>query len=302
MKCGLTNIKGLNCANLSDFELKENVLGHNVFGRTTPEQKRLIVEHLQANNMIVAMTGDGINDLLALKKADCSIALGSGSQATRNIANIILLDDDFGSIKDALQQGRRVINNISNSAIIYLIKTFFSITLTVSAIAFSIQYPFQPVQLTLISAFAVGLPTFFLTYEPNYNPINDTFFFRIFLHSLPVALSICLNAISMVMIGRYLAFSSYQIAMLCIINNGANYFYTLYQIYRPLNRFRRLILFFSVMFFGLSLFLLQNIVGVAMIDNKGWLVFGGSLVFSLIIIKSIQIIILAASNITNRRK
>ncbi|MDD3026580.1 MAG: HAD-IC family P-type ATPase [Erysipelotrichaceae bacterium] len=302
LKCGLTNIKGLNCAGLTESELKNKALDHNVFGRTTPEQKRLLVHHYQSNKKTVAMTGDGINDLLALKDADCSIALGSGSQATKNIANIILLDDDFGSLKDALQQGRRVINNISNSAIIYLIKTFFSIVLTLSAIIFSIHYPFLPVQLTLISAFAVGLPTFFLTYEPNYNRINDDFFFRIFLHALPVAVSISINAVVVVLIGNRFHFAASQIAMICVLNNGANYFYTMYRIYQPLNRFRRLILYTSAIMFMISLFILQNIVGVTMIDLAGWIVLGASLILGLTVIHTVKSAITAFYNISNRRK
>ena len=302
LKCGLTKIKGLNCAKISDEQLLNMALDHNVFGRTTPEQKRLLVKHFQKNNKNVAMTGDGINDLLALKDADCSIALGSGSQATKNIANIILLDDDFGSLKDALQQGRRVINNISNSAVIYLIKTFFSIILTFGVIIFSIQYPYQPIQLTLISTFAVGLPTFFLTYEPNYNQIRDDFFFRIFLHALPVGLAICLSAISIIFLGRFLDFTPAQIAMICVITNGANYFYTLYRIYLPLNRFRILIMVFSVIFFICSLFLLQNTVGVAMIEFKGWLVVLASLVFSWMVIKIGEGVIIATHKLYIRRK
>ncbi len=285
LKCGLTNIKGLNCSNLEKPELEKQALEYNVFGRATPEQKRILVKYFKQQKRTVAMTGDGINDLLALKDADCSIALGSGSQATKNIANIILLDDDFSSLKDALQQGRRVINNISNSAIIYLIKTFFSIILTLCAILFSIQYPFQPVQLSLISGVAVGLPTFFLTYEPNYNRINDDFFFKIFLHSLPVAISICINAVFIVLIGRHLDLDTFQIAMICVANNGANYFYTLFKIYQPLNRFRILILVSSFSIFIVSLFLLKSIIKVAMIDLAGWSVFGASLIVSLIIIK-----------------
>ena len=134
----------------------------SVFGRVSPGQKKTMVTLLKADGHTVAMTGDGVNDVLALKEADCSIAMASGSEAAKNTANLVLLDSNFASMPHIVNEGRRVINNIRNAASMFLIKTMFSAILAIMTILFGQIYPFQPIQLSVISVCAVGLPGFLL--------------------------------------------------------------------------------------------------------------------------------------------
>ena len=162
----------------------------SVFGRVTPQQKKQMVQALQAQKHTVAMTGDGVNDVLALKEADCSIAMAAGSDAAKNIANVVLLDSNFGAMPHIVNQGRRVVNNIRSAASMFLIKTIFSVLLALITIFFGDAYPFEPIQMSLISACAVGIPTFLLTQENNYNKIDHTFLRHVFMNAFPAAVTI----------------------------------------------------------------------------------------------------------------
>ncbi|MBQ7370424.1 MAG: HAD-IC family P-type ATPase, partial [Blautia sp.] len=162
-------------------ELERAVEEYSVFGRVTPQQKKEMVLALKKQKHTVAMTGDGVNDVLALKEADCSIAMAQGSDAAKNIANIVLLDSDFASMPHIVNQGRRVVNNIRMAASMFLIKTMFSAMLAILTIFFGETYPFEPIQMSLISACAVGIPTFLLTQESNYEKIDHTFLRHVFM-------------------------------------------------------------------------------------------------------------------------
>ena len=162
----------------------------SVFGRVTPQQKKQMVQSLQSQKHTVAMTGDGVNDVLALKEADCSIAMAAGSDAAKNIANVVLLDSNFGAMPHIVNQGRRVVNNIRSAASMFLIKTIFSVLLSLITIFFGDAYPFEPIQMSLISACAVGIPTFLLTQENNYNKIDHTFLRHVFMNAFPAAVTI----------------------------------------------------------------------------------------------------------------
>ena len=149
-----------------------------------------MVQALQKQGHTVAMTGDGVNDVLALKEADCSIAMAQGSDAAKNIANVVLLDSNFASMPHIVNQGRRVVNNIRTAASMFLIKTMFSVMLSLLTIFFGNTYPFEPIQMSLISACAVGIPTFLLAQENNYEKIDHTFLRHVFINAFPAALTI----------------------------------------------------------------------------------------------------------------
>ena len=159
---GLENVYGVDASTLNNEEIKEAVKKYNVFGRVTPIQKKLIVNELKKQGKTVAMTGDGVNDVLALKEADCSIAMASGSDATRNVSQLVLLNSDFESIPHIVAEGRRTINNIERSASLLLVKTIFTILLILLCVILSSKYFFIPIQLTLITAFTIGIPSFVL--------------------------------------------------------------------------------------------------------------------------------------------
>ena len=183
-------------------QMDEAVATYSVFGRVTPQQKQAMVKSLQAQKHTVAMTGDGVNDVLALKEADCSIAMAEGSDAAKNIANVVLLDSNFAAMPEIVNQGRRVVNNIRTAASMFLIKTIFSVLLSLITIFFGDAYPFEPIQMSLISACAVGIPTFLLAQENNYAKIDHTFLRHVFMNAFPAAVTITGCVFSVMLVQR----------------------------------------------------------------------------------------------------
>lgn len=165
---------------------------YTIFGRVTPKQKKQLVQALKSKGHTVGMTGDGVNDVMALKEADCSIAMAAGSEASRAVAQLVLLDSDFASLPSVVSEGRRVINNIERAASLFLVKTTFSALLTVLCIIFSLSYPFEAIQLTLVSALFVGIPSFFLALEPNNQRVTGGFLSKVFKKALPAGFAISL--------------------------------------------------------------------------------------------------------------
>lgn len=162
---------------------------YTVFGRVTPEQKRLLVQALKEQGKTVAMTGDGVNDILALKDADCSIAMASGSEAASHVAQLVLLDNDFNKMPAVVMEGRRVVNNIGRTASLYLVKNIFSMLLAVFSMLFLIDYPLEPSQVSLISVFTIGIPSFFLALEQNRNQIHGHFLTNVLIQALPAGIT-----------------------------------------------------------------------------------------------------------------
>lgn len=182
----------------TDEQLKEAAENCNVFGRVTPAQKKSLVLALQEKGHSVAMTGDGVNDVLALKEADCSVAMASGSDAARNVSQLVLVNNDFASMPGVVAEGRRTINNVERSSALYLVKTIYSVILSILFIFFNSQYPFEPIQLTLIGAFTVAIPSFVLALQPNHSRIKGNFTAKIFAHAIPSALCVILNIVLVV--------------------------------------------------------------------------------------------------------
>lgn len=167
----------------------------NVFGRVTPAQKKKLVLALKAHGHKVAMTGDGVNDVLALKEADCSVAMASGSEAARNVSQLVLVNNDFAAMPHVVSEGRRTINNIERSSSLYLVKTIYSILLAVFFVFSHLTYPFQPIQLTLIGALTIGFPSFVLALQPNKNIVRGNFTFNIIARAAPAAVCVVLDVI-----------------------------------------------------------------------------------------------------------
>ena len=164
-------------------DVKKAVLENTVFGRVTPNQKRQFVQVLKEAGKTVAMTGDGVNDVLALKDADCSIAMASGSEAAAQASQLVLLESDFSCMPEVVLEGRRVVNNIQRSASLFLVKNIFSFLLSLMSVVFMFTYPLEPSQVSLISMFTIGIPAFFLALEPNKNIIKGHFLTNVFLES-----------------------------------------------------------------------------------------------------------------------
>lgn len=164
--------------------------GMPVFGRVSPQQKKQMVQALQKKKHTVAMTGDGVNDVLALKEADCSVAMASGNDAARNVSQLVLLDSNFASMPRVVQEGRRSINNLQRSASLFIVKTIYSICLALLFLFLPMRYPFLPIHLTLVSALTIGYPSFVLALEPNHDRIQGSFILNVVSRSIPTAATI----------------------------------------------------------------------------------------------------------------
>lgn len=247
-------------------EMQRAVAECSVFGRVTPQQKKQMVQALQAQKHTVAMTGDGVNDVLALKEADCSIAMAAGSDAAKNIANVVLLDSNFGAMPHIVNQGRRVVNNIRSAASMFLIKTIFSVLLALITIFFGEAYPFEPIQMSLISACAVGIPTFLLTQENNYNKIDHTFLRHVFMNAFPAAVTITGCVFAIMLVCQDIYHSNDMLNTACVLVTGWNYMSALRTVYSPLNRYRKVIIYgMQFAFFG-SAVVLQNLLTLGSLE------------------------------------
>ena len=202
----------------NDAAIAHAIEKYSIFGRVKPEQKKAFVVALQQAGHTVAMTGDGVNDTLALKQADCSVAMAAGSDAARNVAQLVLVDNDFSSMPKVVAEGRRSINNLQRSASLFLVKTVFSMILAVLFILLPWQYPYQPIQMTLISAFTIGVPSFVLALEPNRDRIKGHFLENVIVKSLPGSIAVILAVLAVNLWG-YLGFGlDYgQVSTLCVL-------------------------------------------------------------------------------------
>ena len=204
VQAGLENAENaVDCTGLSEEELRQAADRNAVFGRVTPAGKQILVEALKAAGHTVAMTGDGVNDLPALKASDCSIGLGSGTDAARNASQLVLLDSDFSVLPGVVSEGRRVINNITRVASLFLVKTLYSFLLSLLTLALPLAYPFQPVQLTLISSLTIGIPSFFLALQPSEERITGSFLRKVLYRALPGAAAVAFTALAAMVLERF---------------------------------------------------------------------------------------------------
>ena len=222
--------------------LRKAVLKNTVFGRVTPDQKRKFVQILKDAGHTVAMTGDGVNDVLALKDADCSIAMASGSDAAAQASQLVLLESDFSCMPQVVLEGRRVVNNIQRSASLFLVKNIFSFLLSLISVVFMFTYPLEPSQISLISMFTIGVPAFFLALEPNKNRIKGHFLTNVFLKALPAAITDALAVGALVIFGRTFGVDSTDISTAATMLLAIVGFMILYKISAPMNKIRAAIL------------------------------------------------------------
>ena len=219
-------------------EMKKAVLESTVFGRVTPNQKRQFVQSLKEAGHTVAMTGDGVNDILALKDADCSIAMASGSEAAAQASQLVLLESDFSCMPQVVLEGRRVVNNIQRSASLFLVKNIFSFLLSLISFVFMFSYPLEPSQISLISMFTIGIPAFFLAMEPNKNIIKGHFLTNVFLKALPAAITDAVAVGALVIFGRTFGVNSTDISTAATMLLAIVGFMILYKISAPMNKIR----------------------------------------------------------------
>ncbi|MBR6690368.1 MAG: HAD-IC family P-type ATPase [Bacilli bacterium] len=239
-RVGFKNIKcidmSLNKTNMN-HQLVEN---YNVFARVSPSQKRDLIKALKNNGHTVAMTGDGVNDVLALKEADCSIAMASGSDAARNVSEIVLLNSDFDAIPNIIEEGRRTINNVERSSSLFLTKTIYATLLAIIFLFVPMDYPFQPIQLSLVSSITIGIPAFILALEPNKKRITGNFFINILKKSLPGGLTIVLNILTVMLVAKIFNLNEGIISTMAVILVAITGFILLYKICYEFNLLRKI--------------------------------------------------------------
>lgn len=231
----------------TDTKLTSALEEYTVFGRVTPKQKQKLVQALQRAGHTVAMTGDGVNDILAMKDADCSVAMASGSEAAAQAAQVVLLDSDFAHMPDVVLEGRRVVNNVQRSAVLFLVKNIFSLLLALLSLAISFTYPLEPSQISLISMFTIGFPGFLLAMEPNKDRIEGHFLKNVLIKALPAGLTDVLAVGALVVCGEVFSLPKNDIATASTMLLSVVGFMILTKISSPLNSMKYGIIIFNVL-------------------------------------------------------
>ena len=267
-KAGLENAdKYIDATTITTPEDMERAVAEcSVFGRVTPQQKKEMVLALQKQKHTVAMTGDGVNDVLALKEADCSVVMAEGSDAAKNIANVVLMDSNFAAMPEIVNQGRRVVNNIRTAASMFLIKTIFSVLLCLITIFWSDSYPFEPIQMSLISACAVGIPTFLFAQENNFNKIESGFLRYVFMNAFPAAVTITGCVFTIMLVCQNVYHSNVMLSTACFLVTGWNYMAALKTVYAPLSRYRKIIIYGMQFIFFFAAVCVQNLLALGSLE------------------------------------
>lgn len=285
-RAGLKNAQNyIDASSLTtDKDILNAVSKYSVFGRVTPQQKKAMIVALKQLGHTVAMTGDGVNDVLAFKEADCSIAMASGSDAAKNAANLVLLNNNFDAMPHIVDEGRRVINNITMSASMFLIKTIFSALIAITTIFFGQAYPFEPIQLSLISACGVGIPTFFLTYEANFDRVKGNFLETVLEKSFPSAFTIALGATLITNIGHALNQDPRMLSTVCVLFTGWNYTIALLKVYQPLTIYRKIIIYVTQVCYYASMIIGQSILELTGVSFNWLMILLALIAFSSILV------------------
>lgn len=247
-------------------DIEEAAEKYSVFGRVTPQQKLQLVKALKAKGHTVAMTGDGVNDVLALKESDCSIAMASGSDAARTVSNLVLMDSNFASMPLVVKEGRRSINNLQRSASLFLTKTIFAIIIGIMFIFVDASYPFQPIQLTLISSLTIGVPSFILALESNKERVKGKFINNVISKSLPTALAMAMNIVLIILFQKCFGFSDSQVSTMAVIMTAMSGFILLLRLSFPFNFIRALLFVSMTTAFVVSAVFFQNLYALASLD------------------------------------
>lgn len=240
---------------VTDQDILDAAWEYDIFGRVTPEQKKKLVLALQHLGHTVAMTGDGVNDVLALKKADCSIAMASGSDSTKNVSQLVLLDSNFSSMPYVVAEGRRTINNIEKSSSLFLVKTIYATLLAIIFIFIDMPYPFIPIQLSLASTVTVGIPSFILALQDNYDLVQKHFLKRVLKRAVPPAFTIIINILVVFIASKLFNFTYEQTSTLSAVITGYVAFMLLFKTCLPFNKLRialfsTMVLLYITGFFG----------------------------------------------------
>lgn len=284
-------MENIKCIDMSKVTKKENlkkiVEEYNIFCRVSPSQKKDLIKALKSNNHTVAMTGDGVNDCLALKEADCSIAMASGSDAARNVSQIVLLDSNFDAVTAVLLEGRRTINNIERSATLFLTKTLYATLLAVIFLFISMDYPFQPIQLSLISSITIGIPSFVLALQPNKERVKGNFFLNVISKSIPSAITVVLNVIFVMIIGYLFHLTDNEISTMAISLVAFTGFILLFKLCYPFNKLRLIFYIGLILLFLINIIGLNKIYDLVMLDTNMFIIVAIIYIFDIILFRQL---------------
>lgn len=248
-RAGLEEAKGMDATLLTEENISECVKKYDVFGRVKPEQKKMIVSALQKEGHVVAMTGDGVNDVLALKQSDCSIAVASGTDAAKNVSQLVLLDSNFSSLPKVVAEGRRTINNVERSASLLLIKTIFTSILVVICLFMKSEYFYLPIHLSLITSCTISIPSFILALEPNNERVKGNFILKVVSKSVPPALTVVFNVVMIVLFKDHFNIDANLASTLIVIMTGTTGFIFLFRLCKPFNTLRASLVTFLIALF-----------------------------------------------------
>ena len=267
---------------ITDEDIESAVGKYSVFGRVTPQQKLSLVKALKKQGHTVAMTGDGVNDVLALKEADCSIAMASGSDAARTVSNLVLLDSNFASMPKVVAEGRRSINNLQRSAALFLTKTIYAVFIAVFFIFVVATYPFEPIQLSLISSLTIGIPSFLLALEPNKERIKGKFIVNVINKAIPPGFTTILNIIVLVILEGCMGLAGEKISTLAVIVTTFTSFLMLIKICSPFNVLRGLMVGALASAFLIAIIFFKELFSLVSVDLTMLIIIGILMVFSVL--------------------
>ena len=291
-KAGFDNFESyIDCSKIKDSELKKIAVKTAIFGRVSPHQKKLIIQTLKKAGRTTAMTGDGVNDILALREADCSIVMAEGDPATRQIANLVLLNSDFNDLPEILFEGRRVVNNIARIAPIFLIKTIYSFILAIicilSALLFDknllLIFPFIPIQVTLIDQFVEGFPPFVLTFEKNIQPVEKDFIKKSLLMALPSALMVVFSVIFVRIWGSLNGWIPQEVSTVSYYLLGSIGMLSVIRACLPLNFWRILLIIWSISAFIVTAILFRPLIEIGVLSGRTFELYAILMIFFAII-------------------
>lgn len=255
-------------------DLTDVVNNNMIFGRVKPEQKKELISALRKDGHVVAMTGDGVNDVLALKEADCAVAMSTGSDAARNVSELVLLDSNFDSMPKVVKEGRRTINNVERSATLFLSKTIYASFLAVLFLFINYTYPFIPIQMTLINALTIGIPAFILALEPNHARVKGKFLINVVSKAIPSGLTTVINILLLVLIASIFKLPNNETSTVAVIITAYTAILLIYRISKPLNLLRKTLLISLTILFILAIIIpiTRNLYSLTLLDARSLIV------------------------------
>ena len=296
---GMEDIKSIDFSKVEDNEISGVISEYNILGRVKPDQKKKIIRALKHQGHFVAMTGDGVNDCMALKESDCSIAMASGSEAAKNVSQFVLLDSKIDDLPEILKEGRRSINNIERSSCLLLSKTIFTIILIIACLILRTEYFFIPIHLTLITTFTIGIPSFILALEKNHDLVKGNFLQKIFIKSFPAALTVVFNIVIIKLFERQFALNSDLCDTLNVFLTAATGFIFLNHLCKPYNYLRATLMLILLISFGYCAIYAYSFFNISYINQDTILVFIVLYICSLFIfdkLRSLSNFILSKTN------